>query len=330
MAVPFSVDVVTLSPAAVVSALTDGLVGRAIRQGRVRLRVWQLREFSRDPHRKVDDVPYGGGRGMVLMAEPMVLAAEHALEAARTPLAGAGLSPGATLTAFGEGGDEADGSAAAGRPAVVLLSASGEPFTQQLALELASASGLVVLCGRYEGVDARVAPALRAREVSLGEFVLSSGEPAACCLIDAVVRLLPGAVGHPHSVVEESFGPAGTPTAGLLEYPQYTRPRTFRGMAVPEVLLSGHHAAVARWRRDQSLRLTWQRRPQLLQHASLTAEERRLVERWAQRTALERKAPEQRGSQHAAVEPQASAETASEPTARPSTPPGPLSETGAP
>ena len=248
---PFCVDVISLSPAAVVDALADGLVGRAVRQGRVRLRVWQLREFSRDPHRKVDDLPYGGGQGMVIMAEPLVLAAEHALLAAGR------------------------------RSTVVLLSAGGEPFTQQLARELARGEGLVVLCGRYEGVDARVAPALGAREVSLGEYVLSSGEPAACCLVDAVVRLLPGVVGNPASVVEESFGSAGTSTAGLLEYPHYTRPRLFRGMAVPEVLLSGHHAAIARWRREQSLRLTWERRPELLQRASLTAEERRLVEQWS-------------------------------------------------
>ena len=288
--VPFSVDVVTLSPGAVVEALADGLVGRAVRQGRVRLRVWQLREFSRDPHRKVDDVPYGGGHGMVLMAEPMVLAAEHALQAAQ-PLPGGGDSG---WGASGAGDAAAQAPAAPYRPAVVLLSASGEPLSQELARELACAPGLVVLCGRYEGVDARVAPALQAREVSVGEFVLSSGEAAACCLIDAVVRLLPGTVGNPGSVLEESFGPAGTPTAGLLEYPQYTRPRVFRGMAVPEVLLSGHHAAVARWRREQSLRLTWQRRPELLRRASLTAEERGLVERWLQGTAPGR--PSQEGT----------------------------------
>ena len=235
---PFGVDVVTLSPASVLAGVAEGVVGRAVRRGRIRLRVWQLREFSRAPHRKVDDVPYGGGGGMVLMPEPLVLAAEHALAA---------------------GG--------ADRP-VLLLAAAGEPFTQALAAQLARGPGMVVLCGRYEGVDARVAQVLGAREVSVGEFVLSSGEPAACCLVDAVVRLVPGVVGNPRSLEEESFAVEGV-TGGLLEYPQFTRPRVFRGLAVPDVLLSGDHAAVARWRRQQALELTRQRRPDLLRTAAV-------------------------------------------------------------
>ncbi|HEY8487056.1 MAG TPA: tRNA (guanosine(37)-N1)-methyltransferase TrmD [Limnochordales bacterium] len=253
---PFQVDVVALSPQAVAVPLLQGVVGRAVQRGLVRLRVWQLREFSRDPHRKVDDVPFGGGPGMVLMPEPLVLAAEHAL--------------GAQAAALGCGAGVAQG--AGSRVRVVALAASGYPFTQELARELACLEGLVVLCGRYEGMDARVAAVLDALEVGVGEFVMSTGELAACCLVDAVVRLLPGAVGEPASVVEESFGPPGSLTHGLLEYPQYTRPRVFRGLAVPDVLVGGDHHAVARWRREQAWRLTRQRRPHLAARRQQAAE----------------------------------------------------------
>lgn len=271
---PFQVDVITLSPPAVVALLAEGVVGRAVRTGKLRLRVWQLREFSRDPHRKVDDLPYGGGPGMVLMPEPLVLAGEHALDCATLAWVGPEAPQlrrvgGLDAPALGFG-DEA----AAQRPAVVVLAASGQPFTQRLARELAAGNGLVVLCGRYEGMDARVAPALGALEVGVGEFVASTGEAAACCLIDAVVRLLPGVVGDPASVQEESFGPPGSLTEGLLEYPHYTRPRVFRGMEVPEVLLHGDHGAIARWRRQRALELTLRHRPHLLAAAPLTEQER--------------------------------------------------------
>ncbi|HEY8425826.1 MAG TPA: tRNA (guanosine(37)-N1)-methyltransferase TrmD [Limnochordales bacterium] len=249
----YVVDVVTLSPEAVDRALQEGVVGRARQRQLVRLRVWDLREFSRDPHRKVDDTPFGSGSGMVLMAPPVVAAAEHAIEARQ------------------EGPP----------PRVLVTAANGRLFRQEMARELARhPGGLVVICGRYEGIDARVAPLLGAEEVSIGDYVLSGGEPAALVIVDAVVRLLPGVLGDPESAGEESFERDAALTRGGLEFPQYTRPRRFRGLDVPEVLLSGDHGAIARWRRLQSLRLTLERRPELLDVASLSDEERALVEDW--------------------------------------------------
>lgn len=247
----YFIDVVTLSPGALARALEDGVVGRARQRGLVRIRLWDLREFSRDPHRKVDDTPFGSGAGMVLMAQPVVDAAEHAIEARAD-------SP---------------------RPAVLVMSASGVLFRQEMARQLAGHSGgMVIVCGRYEGIDARVGPLLGAEEISIGDYVLSGGEPAAVAVIDAVVRLLPGALGDPSSAGDESFEPASALTRGRLEFPQYTRPRLFRGMAVPDVLLSGDHGAIARWRRMASLRLTLERRPDLLQHVPPDDEERAMLE----------------------------------------------------
>lgn len=251
MLCPFQIDVITLFPSMFQGPFAAGPVARARSRGRVRVEVWDLREFSRDPHRKVDDVPFGGGPGMVLMPEPLVQAARHVLQARPGP----------------------------GRP-VLLMSASGERFDQARARELARGPGMVILCGRYEGVDARVAPVLGARELSVGDYVLSGGEPAAIAVIDAVVRLLPGVVGKARSVQEESFAGPDELTGGLLEYPQYTRPRVFEALSVPEVLLSGNHRAIARWRREQALRLTWQRRPELLRSAALTPADRALLEAW--------------------------------------------------
>ncbi|WP_324667601.1 tRNA (guanosine(37)-N1)-methyltransferase TrmD [Geochorda subterranea] len=249
----YVVDVVTLSPEAVDRALQEGVVGRARQRQLVRLRLWDLREFSRDPHRKVDDAPFGSGRGMVLMAPPVVAAAEHAIEAR-------------------QGGPP---------PRVLITAANGRLFRQETARELARhPGGLVVVCGRYEGIDARVAPLLGAEEVSIGDYVLSGGEAAALVVVDAVVRLLPGVLGDPESAGEESFERGAALTRGGLEFPQYTRPRRFRGLEVPEVLLSGDHGAIARWRRLQSLRLTLERRPELLDAAGLSQEERALVEQW--------------------------------------------------
>ncbi len=248
---PFEIDVITLFPSMFEGPFGCGPVARARACGRVRLRVWDLREFSRDPHRKVDDVPFGGGPGMVLMPEPLVHGARHVLAS----------SPG-------------------GERPVLLMSASGERFDQGYARRLSRDRGMVILCGRYEGVDARVAPVLGARELSVGDYVLSGGEPAAIVIIDAVVRLLEGVVGKPRSVEEESFAAPPELTGGLLEYPHYTRPRVFERLAVPEVLLSGDHGAIARWRREQALRLTWQRRPELLRSAVLTPADRALLAAW--------------------------------------------------
>ena len=194
-----------------------------------------MREYARGQHLQVDDTPYGGGQGMVMKPEPLVAAIEHA--------------------------------AAADAPRRILLSATGVPFTQAHARALATERALLLACGRYEGVDERV-KAYVDEELSIGDYVLTGGEVAALVLLDAVGRLLPGVLGNEASAGDDSF------TTGLLEYPQYTRPPTFQDARVPEVLLSGDHAAIARWRRQASLRLTWSRRPDLLARAPLDEEDR--------------------------------------------------------
>lgn len=194
-----------------------------------------LREWTVDKHRMVDDRPFGGGDGMVLKAEPIFAAVED-------------------LTGASERERFAEGTR------VVLLSPQGRVFTQAVASELArTASHVVLICGRYEGVDERVAEALVTDEISIGDYVLSGGEPAAVVVIDAIVRLIPGALGSETSAVNESF------SDGLLDYPHYTRPPEFRGMRVPEVLLNGHHAEIARWRAEQALKKTRRNRPDMLE-----------------------------------------------------------------
>jgi tRNA (guanine37-N1)-methyltransferase len=210
---------------------TTGLVGRAFEAGPAELRVRDLRRYGKGPHRQVDDTPFGGGAGMVLGVEPLHRAIADAR--ARTP------GP------------------------VVLLSPRGRRFTQRDALQLAAGCGLTLVCGRYEGVDERV-KAFVDWELSLGDFVLSAGDPAALSVVDAVVRLLPGVLGNPESLREESF------EADALEYPQYTRPAVYEGVAVPEVLRSGDHAKIAAWRREQALALTRAVRPDLLTDADET------------------------------------------------------------
>jgi len=235
---PLRIDVVTIFPGMLRGALAESITGRAQERGVVRIVLHDLREYSTDRHHAVDDTPYGGGPGMVMKPEPFFAAVE-AIQAEASP------SP------------------------VILLSPQGQLFTQAVAQELASLPRFLLLCGRYEGVDERVREHLATRELSLGDFVLSGGEPAAWAVIDAVVRLLPGAVGSPESLESESHA------QGLLEYPQYTRPPEFRGWRVPDVLLSGDHGAIARWRRRQSLSRTQERRPDLLGNAPLTEQERR-------------------------------------------------------
>jgi tRNA (guanine37-N1)-methyltransferase len=210
------------------------LVGKAIENGLVDLRLHDLRNWTFDRHRTVDDAPYGGGAGMVMRPEPWGLALD-------------------AVTA-----EEAD-------PRLLLLSPSGRPFNQALAHELATEQHLIFACGRYEGIDARVvedaARRLRVDELSIGDYVLSGGEVAAMVVIEAVVRLLPGVIGNPESLIEESYG-AGN--EGLLEGPVYTKPSSWRGLDVPEVLLSGHHEKIAAWRREQAVKRTQARRPDLL------------------------------------------------------------------
>ena len=236
------VDVVTIFPEVFPGPLAVGVLGRARERGILDLRVWDLRDFTADRHRSVDDIPYGGGAGMVMKPEPFVLA----VEAIRA------VDPGAP-------------------PAVLLTSPQGRLLTQAQARALAVRPHLVVLCGRYEGVDERVAELLGAEEISIGDYVLPGGEVASMVLIEAVGRLLPGAVGDAESVACDSF------SGDLLDYPQYTRPAEFRGRAVPEVLLSGHHEAIRRWRAREALRRTLLRRPEMIDEARLDDEAREIL-----------------------------------------------------
>ncbi|MGH2731940.1 MAG: tRNA (guanosine(37)-N1)-methyltransferase TrmD [Actinomycetota bacterium] len=234
-------DVVTIFPEIFDSPLRASLLGRSLRSGLIRVEVHDLRNWAEGGQRAVDDAPYGGGAGMVMTPGPIVDAVE---EIRRND----------------------------GR--VVLLSAAGRPFDHRLAADLAGQSQVVLVCGRYEGVDDRVRPIVGAQEVSIGSFVLAGGELAALVVIEAVARLVPGLLGNPESLEQESFA------HGLLEYPQYTRPAVYRGLAVPEVLVSGDHGRIARWRREAALRRTLELRPDLLDLVDLSAEERLLIQRW--------------------------------------------------
>jgi tRNA (guanine37-N1)-methyltransferase len=227
-------DIITIFPEFFREAIDCGIVRRARNAGLVEIIAHDLRQWTTDKHHVVDDRPFGGGDGMVLKPEPIFAGVEALTGAARRE----------DLPAHTR---------------VVLLSAQGKVFSQSLAKDLSeSDSRIVLLCGRYEGVDERVSDALVTDEVSIGDYVLSGGEPAAMVMIDAVVRLLPGALGSETSAVYESF------SEGLLDYPQYTRPPDFRGLKVPEVLLSGNHAEIARWRKEAALEKTRRKRPDLL------------------------------------------------------------------
>lgn len=222
------IDVVTIFPEALTPFLRAALLGKATEGGLVDVRVHDLRDHTSDRHRKVDDEPYGGGPGMVISPEPLFRAVE----------------------AIAPERKQDD-------PRVILLSPQGRKLTQAVVRELATLRWLVILCGRYEGVDERVARHLADEELSVGDYVLAGGEAAALVVVDAVTRVVPGVVGDPASVQRESF------EDGLLDHPHYTRPADFRGLGVPEVLLSGDHAAVERWRREEAERRTRERRPDL-------------------------------------------------------------------
>ncbi|HLL74226.1 MAG TPA: tRNA (guanosine(37)-N1)-methyltransferase TrmD [Pyrinomonadaceae bacterium] len=242
-------DIITIFPDYFASVFEFGIVRRAKAAGLVEIEAHDLRRWTSDRHKIVDDRPFGGGDGMVLKPEPLFAAVEA--------LTGAG---------------EAKELAGTGRR-VVLLSPQGKVFDQAKAQELASCEQVVVICGRYEGVDERIAEVLATDEVSVGDYVLSGGEPAAAVVVDAVVRLIPGALGSETSAVNESFS-----GEGLLDFPHYTRPPEFRGRRVPEVLLGGNHAEIARWRRRAALHKTARNRPDLLERAALTPEERALLD----------------------------------------------------
>lgn len=222
------IDVLTLFPEVLAGFCGASIVGRAQKAGLVEIAFTNIRDFAHDNHRSVDDKPFGGGPGMVMMCGPVFEAWEHVR----------GLS-------------EIE-------PTLIMLTPQGERLTHDIADELARCPRLALLCGHYEGFDERIREGLRPREVSIGDYVLSGGEAAALVVIDAVVRLVPGVLGSSESPLEESF------SRGLLEYPQYTRPREFRGMVVPEVLIAGDHAKIAAWRKAQALERTRRRRPDLL------------------------------------------------------------------
>ncbi len=236
------IEVVTLFPEFVADAVRVGVLGRALEAGQVAVQATSPREFAQDVHRTVDDRPYGGGPGMVLKIEP----ARTAIRAAKARLPAGSRS--------------------------IYLAADGVPLTHAKAQELARLPGLLLLAGRYEGVDERLIESEIDESVSIGDYVLSGGELPALVLIDAVVRLLPGVLGHAESAEQDSF------VGGLLDWPHYTRPEVFEGRAAPAVLAGGNHAAIRRWREKQALGRTWLRRPELLERVTLTAEQRQLLD----------------------------------------------------
>lgn len=237
-------DVLTLFPGMFTGPFSESIIGRARREDRVQIEIWDIRDFTHDKHRTVDDTPYGGGPGMVLKPEPIVEAYEHVLSTGNVGK----------------------------KPRTVLLAPQGRPFNQRVAEEFAEDEWIVLICGHYEGIDERVRQLISTDIISVGDFVLTGGEPAAIVIVDAVTRLLPGVLGGEMSADEESFS-----QDGLLEYPQYTRPLEFRGLKVPDILLSGHHGEIRRWRRKASLRITREQRPDLLQSATLTPEDHKLL-----------------------------------------------------
>src|SRR4029450_13891359 len=235
-------DIVTIFPRMIDAALAEGVVSRGIAAGVLDVQVHDLRDYTTDRHRSVDDVPYGGGPGMVMKPEPLVRAVEQVRTRRGPP------------------------------DAVILLSPQGTRFTQGEAVRLSGLSHIVLLCGRYEGMDERVPELLGAEEISLGDFVVSGGELPAVIIVDAVSRLVPGVVGDQQSVAEDSFA------RGLLDHPHYTRPAEFAGLKVPDVLLSGHHADGRRGRKGAAVARTLDRRPDLIETAALDDEERALLD----------------------------------------------------
>jgi tRNA (guanine37-N1)-methyltransferase len=282
-------DIVTIFPGFFESVFAQGIVRRAQAEGLVEIRLHDLREFTHDRHRTVDDRPFGGGEGMVLKPEPLAEALESL---------GIGVkegSKGAREQGSEKAGTEGPGTRDVGTR-VILLSAQGRVFTQAVARELAALERVVLVCGRYEGVDERINDLYCDMELSIGDYVLSGGEPAAAVVVDATMRLIPGVLGNEASGVYESFGAPddeiaaeidvdveGVPRSqhgagGLLDYPHYTRPAEFGGLETPKVLMNGDHAQIRRWRREQQLKKTLENRPDLLERAALSAEDRRTLE----------------------------------------------------
>ncbi len=235
------IHILTLFPNMLSGPFSESIIKRAVDRGLVEIVLYNIRDYTSDRHHVVDDYPYGGGQGMVLKPEPIFAAVESIKNESEVP--------------------------------VILLTPQGRLFNQMVAEELAGYGEMILMCGHYEGVDERVREHLVTDEISIGDYVLSGGELAAMVIVDAVVRQLPGALGAEEAVREDSH------SSGLLEYPQYTRPRVFQGWEVPQVLLSGNHAEIASWRREQSIIRTLRRRPDLLERADLSREERMVLER---------------------------------------------------
>ncbi len=239
------IDILTLFPQLFEQPFKTGIFQRAIDNGLVEVNIYNIRDYTHDKHNVADDYPYGGGAGMVLKPEPIFEAVED----------------------IQKGLDVKEE-----KPAIILLTPQGRPFSQAIARELSDKKHLILICGHYEGVDERVHEHLATDEISIGDYVLSGGEPAAMVVVDAATRLIPGVLGSEESIKDDSH------SNGLLEYPQYTRPAVFREWQVPDILLSGNHARIAKWRRSQSILRTLKRRPELLDKVDLNAEERQLTE----------------------------------------------------
>jgi len=242
------IDILTLFPQMFQGPFSTGIFQRAIDRKLVNVNIHNIRDYTHDKHHTVDDYAYGGGAGMILKPEPIF----EAVESVKSDIS------------LGKSDGELP---------VILLTPQGRLFSQQIALELSEYSHLILICGRYEGVDERIREHLVTDEISIGDYVLSGGELAAMVMVDAVVRLLPGVLGSEASPLDDSH------STGLLEYPQYTRPAIYRGWSVPELLLSGNHAQIAKWRREQAIIRTLERRPELLDKANLNLEERQLIDR---------------------------------------------------
>ncbi len=301
-------DILTIFPGFFTGFLENGILRRAIAEERLQVETQDLREFTHDRHRTVDDRPFGGGEGMVLKPQPIAEALEAMGIGARVSGLGSGVSGmGSGVSGLGNGvsglgsGVSGLGSGVSGlgsgvegkRPMVILMSAQGRPFTQAMARELAQVERVVLVCGRYEGVDERINELYCDMELSIGDYVLSGGELAAAVVIDATMRLIPGVLGNEASGEFESFGVADAEietavarvprsqhgAGGLLDYPHYTRPAEFGGLKVPEVLLNGDHLQIRKWRREQQLWKTLKNRPDLLENAALSAADRKTLEK---------------------------------------------------
>lgn len=240
------IDIVTLFPDMFTGMLSESIIGRARATEAVQIGVTDFRQFSKNKHNTVDDTPYGGGGGMVLKPDPIFDAVESLYDQGKE------------------------------KPRIILTCPQGVPYTQELALELSKEEHLILICGHYEGYDERIREHLITDEISIGDYVLTGGEIPAMAIVDSVVRLLPGVLGNDTSAELDSF------RNGLLEHPHYTRPFEYRGWQVPEILISGHHEKIEQWRRKESLRRTYRRRPDLLEQAELTEQDRRWLDEIAQ------------------------------------------------